>query len=95
MIAITSGDLELLKQILAKYPYKFYAYGSRVKDTYKKFSDLDLCIIEDIDLFRLENIKEELSNSDLTIKIDLQRWQDINNDFRSLIKNDLVLLKLC
>ena len=95
MIALESRDLELLKQILAKYPYRFYAYGSRVKNTHKKFSDLDLCIMEDIDPTSLEEIKLELEDSDITIKIDLKSWQQgMNDDFRSLIKNDLVAFKM-
>ncbi|CAG8852651.1 40015_t:CDS:1, partial [Gigaspora margarita] len=39
---------EILKKILSKYPYQFYAYGSRVKGTARKFSDLDLCYQEQI-----------------------------------------------
>ena len=48
MIQIENRHLEILRSILSKYPYKFYAYGSRVKGTAKKYSDLDLCYQEEI-----------------------------------------------
>ena len=94
MLALELQDLKIIGQIIAKYPYEFYAYGYRVKNTHKKFSDLDLCIMENINLSLLENIKEEFIDSDITIKIDLKRWQDLSDDFKSLIQDDLMLLKL-
>lgn len=95
MIYLNSEDLKLLKNIIQKYPYKFYAYGSRVKGTHKKFSDLDLCIIEDVDYTKIVDLREELGNSDLAIKVDIKRWNDdMNEDFRKLILNDLILLKI-
>jgi predicted nucleotidyltransferase len=42
--------LEIVQDILNKYPYTFYAFGSRVKGTHKRFSDLDLCIKDPIPL---------------------------------------------
>ncbi len=94
MLVLEPQDLKIIGQIIAKYPYKFYAYGSRVKNTHKKFSDLDICIMENINLSLLENIKEEFIDSDITIKIELKRWQDLSDDFKSLIQDDLMLLEL-
>ena len=34
---------QIVREILSKYPYSFYAYGSRVKGNARKLSDLDLC----------------------------------------------------
>ena len=48
MIKIEEKDFRLLKQILSKYPYQFYTYGSRVKGTARQFSDLDLCYLEKV-----------------------------------------------
>lgn len=94
MIHLSKEDFILLKSILQKYPYSFYAYGSRVKGTYQKFSDLDLCIMENISNKELWNLKEELEESNLSIKIDLKRWdKDMASDFKSLIKHDLILLQ--
>jgi uncharacterized protein len=48
MLQIENKHREIIHNILKKYPYKFYAYGSRVKGTARKYSDLDLCFQEDI-----------------------------------------------
>ncbi|MGI4753002.1 MAG: nucleotidyltransferase domain-containing protein [Janthinobacterium lividum] len=94
MVQIEKQDLLILRSILKKYPYKFYAYGSRVKGKAKKFSDLDLCIMDNINYEVLFEIKEALDESDVSIHIDIKRWNiDMNEDFRSLIKNDLVLFE--
>ena len=43
MLQIETRHLKIINSILSKYPYTFYAYGSRVKGTGRKYSDLDLC----------------------------------------------------
>ena len=48
MLQIETRHLEIINSILSKYPYNFYAYGSRVKGTSRKYSDLDLCYREEI-----------------------------------------------
>ncbi|CAG8690029.1 10011_t:CDS:2 [Gigaspora margarita] len=64
-------DYLILKKILNKYPYTFYAYGSRVKGTARKFSDLDLCYQEEIPREVIYQIKEELEESDLPFIVEL------------------------
>ncbi|MFV9900903.1 MAG: nucleotidyltransferase domain-containing protein [Rickettsia conorii subsp. raoultii] len=92
MVQIEKQDLLILRSILEKYPYKFYAYGSRIKGNAKKFSDLDLCIMDNINYEVLLEIREALDESDISIHIDIKRWNiDMNEHFRSLIKNDLIL----
>ena len=95
MIALEKTDFFLLKSILKKYPYKFYAYGSRVKGKYRKFSDLDLCIMEAISEDELESLREDLEESDLAIKVDVKRWSiDMDKDFQALIKPDLERIEI-
>jgi uncharacterized protein len=47
MIDITDKNLNIVKKILAKHVpnYEVWAFGSRVSGKAKKFSDLDLVII--------------------------------------------------
>jgi len=71
MIKMEEKDFQLLKKILAKYPHRFYAYGSRVKGTARKFSDLDLCYQEEIPLEIICQIKEDLEESDLPFIVEL------------------------
>jgi predicted nucleotidyltransferase len=44
MIFLEKKHFEIIKNILDNYPYDFYVFGSRVKGTHRKLSDLDLCI---------------------------------------------------
>jgi len=48
MLQVKKRHLNVLQLILSKYPYHFYAYGSRVKGTARQFSDLDLCYQEEM-----------------------------------------------
>jgi predicted nucleotidyltransferase len=60
-----------LQKILHKYPYTFYAYGSRAKGIARKFSDLDLCYQEEIPLNTLSHLEADLEESDLPIMFEL------------------------
>jgi predicted nucleotidyltransferase len=71
VLQITPSDYHILQSILSKYPYCFYAYGSRAKGTAYKFSDLDICYQEDIPADIVCQIEEELEESDLPFMIEL------------------------
>jgi hypothetical protein len=43
MLKLDPQHLQTINLILAKYPYQFAAFGSRVKGKAGKFADLDLC----------------------------------------------------
>jgi predicted nucleotidyltransferase len=70
-LLIEKEDYDILKSILQKYPYKFYAYGSRVKGTAEKYSDLDLCYQDNIEGYKVEEIRELLEKSDLSFIVEL------------------------
>lgn len=82
---------KIIQQILSKYPYKFYAYGSRVKNQAKKYSDLDICYYEEIPWDTFSRLKEDLEKSNLPFKVDLVYWEWMNPEFKELIKDDLTL----
>jgi uncharacterized protein len=71
MIQLENKHQKIIITILTKYPYKFYAYGSRVKKQAKQYSDLDLCFYEEIPWNVLSHIQEDLEESDLPFKVDL------------------------
>ena len=93
MLQIETRHLEIINSILSKYPYTFYAYGSRVKGTSRKYSDLDLCYREEIPWNVLSHIQEDLEESDLPFKVDLIFWELMGSEFQKLIKDDLVPIK--
>ena len=76
-----------------KYPYKFYAYGSRVKGTARKYSDLDLCFQKNIPSYKVVEIEEELENSDLPFVVELINWKHMRPAFQKVIQKDLTLIK--
>ena len=89
MINIEEKYLKTLKNILKKYPYKFYAFGSRVKGDNRKYSDLDICYKENIPTNVLLDIRDELENSDLPFRVDLVFWNNFSSGYKKLITSYL------
>ncbi len=92
MLQLESRHQKMLKEILNKYPYRFYAYGSRVKGTAKKYSDLDLCYQENIPSRAIAEINWELTDSYLPFTVELVNWKNMRPAFQKMIKKDLVLI---
>ena len=92
MLQLKSRHQKIVQQILAKYPYQFYAYGSRVKGTARELSDLDLCYQENIPDAIAFQIEEEFKESDLPFVVELVAWKDMKNSFRKLISQDLTAI---
>jgi len=92
MLHIDSEDFEILRAVLSKFNYTFYVYGSRSKGTQKKFSDLDLCIMDPISDLNMFYLKEALEESDLPFKVDVRRFNDMSKDFQTIIQKDLIKL---
>ncbi|MEE8666325.1 MAG: nucleotidyltransferase domain-containing protein [Acetobacter sp.] len=72
------------------------AFGSRVTGTAKPFSDLDLVIMGDepLPLKTRARLEEAFSESTLPWKVDVLSWPQTNDDFRNIIKNRWVILRL-
>jgi predicted nucleotidyltransferase len=81
-----------VRDILDKYPYTFYAFGSRVKGNSKRFSDLDICFYEQIPINVLSHLDEDFEESDLPFKVDIVDGLACNENFRALIQKDLIKL---
>ncbi len=92
MINLEKKHLKILKEILSKYPYTFYLFGSRTKGKSLKFSDIDLCYKENIPHKTITNIKFELEDSDLPFFVDLVDFNNCTPDFQKLIEKDLAPL---
>ncbi len=83
---------KILKQILAKYNYSFYLFGSRAKSEAHKYSDIDIFYLEDIPAHDLISLKEELTESDLLVEVDLVNYYDCDDRFKkSAFKNYEIL----
>lgn len=82
--------LDMLLPILKKHVpgAAVWAFGSRVKGTAKRFSDLDLAIEADhrIDLRTLAILEQDLIDSDLPMKVDIGDLTAMSPGFRALVE---------
>ena len=68
-------------------------FGSRSNGTQKKFSDLDLCFLEDIPWNIRAHIDEDFENSDLPFKVDIIDFKKCDTSFKKLIEKDLKMIE--
>lgn len=85
MIFLEPKHKAIIEDILKHYPYHFYAFGSRVKGTHHRFSDLDLCYKEAIPPQAISRIMTALEESDLPFTIDLLSYERCNPSFKQRI----------
>ena len=92
-IHVTPSEKEILDNIL-QGPFDVLVFGSRVKGTHHTHSDLDICLKSStpINLSLVSKIKEKLSNSDLPFLVDVVLYQDISDEFKTIIDREAVLL---
>ncbi|MBR5303949.1 MAG: restriction endonuclease subunit S [Candidatus Gastranaerophilales bacterium] len=91
-IGITDEEQKIIIDILDKYKeYLFYFYGSRVKGTYEKTSDLDILIRgkQEMPLNTLEDIKQAFDESKLPYIVNFSDYHSINKTFYKKIEKDL------
>ena len=98
MIAgITEKEQKIIERILDKYrkDYAFFYYGSRVKGTYGKTSDLDVLIKgkAEMPLAVLQEIKEEFDKSDLPYIVNFSDYYKLDSSFYERIKPDIIPYK--
>jgi uncharacterized protein len=94
MIHMEERHLKAVQNILKKYPYTFFVFGSRVHGTQKNFSDLDLCVKEDLSDLTKCYLQMDFDESNLPFKVDIIEWNKISKDFQSLIEKDLIQIYL-
>lgn len=92
-IALSDDQLKTVLTILKKYPYTFYAYGSRTKGKSRPTSDLDICFIETIPLNVQSHIEEDFEESSLPFQVEVSDYNLMTEEFQALIKKDLSLIK--
>ena len=89
---INNTEEEIIKKILAEYPYKFYFYGSRVKGGFTRGSDLDILILADRELpaGELERLDTEFNKSKIPYRVNFSQRITMDENFYKLIENSLV-----
>ena len=91
---VTDTEENIIKSILKPYTgnFSFYYYGSRVKGTHEKTSDLDI-LIKGTAEFPYENVevlKFLFDKSDLPYIVNFVDFYNIDKSFYNLIEKDLV-----
>lgn len=89
MIFAEPRHLKIIMDILQKYPYHFYAYGSRARGDAGKSSDLDLCFFDNIPNNIRFSIEEDFEESRLPYTVDLLDWNKCDPSFQEIIKKDM------
>ena len=89
MIHLELEHLNIVKAILKnRVPDRaVWFFGSRITPNYKAHSDIDLCILGDepLPLTVLAQLREDFSESDLPMRVDLVDWASTTPDFRAVI----------
>ncbi len=90
---LSKNDQEIINTILQKYRnnFEFFAFGSRVKGNHKKYSDLDLAVI-DLKKTGLTKLQNEFDDSNLSITVDIVDLDTISEDFKKLIEDEKIAI---
>jgi predicted nucleotidyltransferase len=99
MIAISESSLVLVRDILKKTVpnIEVRAFGSRVKGTNRKYSDLDLALVSEVRLgiSILGNVREAFMESTLPFRVDVLDYNGVSENFRKIIDADYERIDLC
>lgn len=94
ILGISDSDEKIIKRILGMYNenYEFYYYGSRVKGTFEKSSDLDILIKgnKEMPYSEKDTLEVLFDHSDLSFVVNFSDYYTITEDFYKLIEKDLV-----
>ncbi|MBI5700227.1 nucleotidyltransferase domain-containing protein [Candidatus Saganbacteria bacterium] len=97
MIDISENHLALVKEILHKYlpGQEVLAFGSRITDNIKKYSDFDLVLVGEKKVERklLVNLKEAFEESNIPFRIDLLDWHRISGEFKKIIQKKNIVIQ--
>ena len=86
---LAPAHLALVQAILADHVPQacVMAFGSRAAGTPRKYSDLDLAIIqpEPLTLRTISHLKTAFEDSDLPICVDLVDWNQADGEFKAMV----------
>jgi predicted nucleotidyltransferase len=96
VLDLGADQLRMVREILAAHlpAGRAFAFGSRVRGTARRFSDLDLLVQAErpLELELLGALRAAFSQSALPIKVDVVDWSTLGEPLRDLIAGELVSL---
>jgi|LauGreSuBDMM15SN_2_FD.fasta_scaffold24162_2 type I restriction enzyme S subunit len=89
-----SKHLSIVKDILKQSisGKLVWVYGSRIRGTSKKHSDLDL-VVFGLDSKKFSELKEAFEESNLPFRVDLLDWNKIPESFQNNINKKYIVLQ--
>jgi len=96
-IDISPANWKIVGTILQRHvpQREVWAFGSRVKRTARKYSDLDLAVMgeEPLALTVAAALAEDFAESDLPFKVDVIDWATTKERFRRIIEEEHVVVQ--
>jgi len=94
---LTDDEFKIIQKSVYKIlsaSAKVYAFGSRVREVCKPFSDLDLAIDSGQPLTEIEivNLKDAFDEAPIIFKVDIVDLKTISAAFRKSIEPEFILL---
>lgn len=84
---------ETLKKNISNPEAKFYIFGSRARGKYREYSDVDIAIdCPDLTASIKSKLELEFENSTFPYEVDIVDLNNIKENFKNLIQDDLVLI---
>jgi predicted nucleotidyltransferase len=97
MIDVLPHYLEIVAKILQKHvpECEVRAFGSRITQTAKPYSDLDLALVGKKKLVNktLYALKDDFEESDLPFRVDVLDWYSISEEFREVIEKKFLIIQ--
>ena len=92
MINVTPGEMEIILSILAEFVpgCEVRVFGSRIKESCKPYSDIDLAIVgrERLEQSLMFAMREKFQESELTFRVDLLDWHALSPEFQAVIEKE-------
>ncbi len=83
----------MLKKHIPNPEAKFYIFGSRSTGKYKKYSDVDIAIdFPNMTSDQKLKLQSDFDNSNFPYEVDIVDLNNIQDNFKNLIKDELFLL---
>ena len=97
MFGLEERHLNFIKETLKRYipnsDAKFYIFGSRARGKFREYSDVDIAIdCPNLTSDIKPKLELEFENSTFPYEVDIVDLNNIKDNFRNLIQDDLVLL---
>ena len=90
---INKISFEKIKSVIDKYSnYTFKVFGSRARGDFKKGSDIDIAVLEEVDNKTKFNIMNDFDSLDIPYQVDLVFIKDVSKqEFLKSIERDGVV----